>query len=418
MVAMGSGLDSSGKITLDRDAFKVLASETRIGILKELDKTQLTVSDLARALDMSKATLFEHLEKLIKAGLIRKKEDERKWVYYKLTWKGKNILHPERTKIAIALIVFIVAFSVIAIFFLISQGSEILPSNQDEIDSNVPTIEFEEVPDITDKAISTQNIIIKLSDNKDDHDTGIDESSLKIEYTISAKFTHRYQTLTGWGRINGVITDNKVTVQIPITQWSDNTGKYLYIYCSVKDNADNWAWKIYIEHIERTNDTHPDVSIAKSDVILDQELRFLPQEGIQNIVVRLKIHNTGSSNIRNLTVSIFQTNPDTDLDGHVDNIKHHIKDLNIDRLNSGDYKEIETNLNLNLSMTKNFWVAIDPNNEINESNEQNNIAMISQEPISGEKAIPEFPPILVIIVVIFIIIINLILKKHNTNKNH
>ena len=83
MISMGSTLDGSGKITLDKETFKVLASETRIGILKKLDTTQMTVSDLARSLDMSKATLFEHLEKLIKIGLIKKKEDQRKLHFLK-----------------------------------------------------------------------------------------------------------------------------------------------------------------------------------------------------------------------------------------------------------------------------------------------------------------------------------------------
>ena len=63
MLIFGSVLDSGEKITLDQDSFKALASETRIGILKKLDDTQLTVSDLARELKMSKATLFEHLER-------------------------------------------------------------------------------------------------------------------------------------------------------------------------------------------------------------------------------------------------------------------------------------------------------------------------------------------------------------------
>jgi DNA-binding transcriptional ArsR family regulator len=82
---LNSSVDNKGKITLDRKTFKILASETRVGILKRLDKRQMTVSDLARTMNMNKATVFEHLEKLIDAGLIKKKEDERKWVYYSLT---------------------------------------------------------------------------------------------------------------------------------------------------------------------------------------------------------------------------------------------------------------------------------------------------------------------------------------------
>ncbi|HVL87497.1 MAG TPA: winged helix-turn-helix domain-containing protein [Candidatus Thermoplasmatota archaeon] len=92
------------KITLDREAFKALASDTRLSILKALDERPMTVSELGRKLELNKATVFEHLEKLVAVALIRKEEDvERKWVYYSLTWKGRRILHPERVTIAILL---------------------------------------------------------------------------------------------------------------------------------------------------------------------------------------------------------------------------------------------------------------------------------------------------------------------------
>lgn len=92
------------KITLDREAFKALASDTRLEILKALDERPMTVSELSRRLDLNKATVFEHLERLTGVQLVRKEEDdERKWVYYSLTWKGRRILHPERITIALLL---------------------------------------------------------------------------------------------------------------------------------------------------------------------------------------------------------------------------------------------------------------------------------------------------------------------------
>jgi DNA-binding transcriptional ArsR family regulator len=91
------------QITLDRKSFKALASETRIRVLKALDTRQKTLSELSKALGMSKPTLLKHLERLIHADLIVKKEDHRKWVYYRITGKGKNILHPERVKIMVLL---------------------------------------------------------------------------------------------------------------------------------------------------------------------------------------------------------------------------------------------------------------------------------------------------------------------------
>lgn len=91
------------RITLDRAVFKALASDTRLDILKALDERQKTVTELARELDLNKATVFEHLEKLAEVGLIQKLEDERKWVYWQLTWTGRRLLHPETITLALVL---------------------------------------------------------------------------------------------------------------------------------------------------------------------------------------------------------------------------------------------------------------------------------------------------------------------------
>ncbi|MEW5759491.1 MAG: winged helix-turn-helix domain-containing protein [Candidatus Thermoplasmatota archaeon] len=97
-------------ITLDYASFKALASGVRIDILKILENNQSTVSELSRKLEISKSALLRHLEKLINAGLVKKIDDERKWVYYRITPKGMKILHPESVKISIILSIFIVGF--------------------------------------------------------------------------------------------------------------------------------------------------------------------------------------------------------------------------------------------------------------------------------------------------------------------
>jgi DNA-binding transcriptional ArsR family regulator len=90
------------KITLDRETFKALASDTRLDILKTLDGRNLGLSEIAKVTNLNKATLHEHLAKLNEAGLIKRTErDGHKWVYYKLTWKGESLLHPENTKIVV-----------------------------------------------------------------------------------------------------------------------------------------------------------------------------------------------------------------------------------------------------------------------------------------------------------------------------
>ena len=104
------------KITLDQESFKALASDTRIEILKRLDKSQMTVTDLANDLSVNKSAVYKHLSRLLDAGLVRKLDDKRKWVYYKLSMKGMHLLHPERVQIALML-----SAAVLAITLAITQ---------------------------------------------------------------------------------------------------------------------------------------------------------------------------------------------------------------------------------------------------------------------------------------------------------
>jgi len=91
------------KITLDKSSLTALASETRIAILKNLDSRPMTTSELSRALALSKPTIIQHLDKLVDANLVHKREQGKKWIYYRLTQKAKHILHPERVKIYLTL---------------------------------------------------------------------------------------------------------------------------------------------------------------------------------------------------------------------------------------------------------------------------------------------------------------------------
>src|SRR6059036_3843452 len=117
-------LDSGGgaKITLDQESFKALASDVRVGILKRLDVRRETVTDLSNLLSLSKPTLLEHLEKLQSAGLVKRVDEGRKWIYYELSDKGRKILHPERVAITLVLGL-AVALAAIGAFLVISASS-------------------------------------------------------------------------------------------------------------------------------------------------------------------------------------------------------------------------------------------------------------------------------------------------------
>jgi DNA-binding transcriptional ArsR family regulator len=99
------------KVTLDRETFKALASDTRLDILRVLDGKNMSLNDICKATNLNKATLHEHLTRLHEAGLVKRKEREgHKWVYYKLSWKGEGILHPENTRIVVLFTMTFIAF--------------------------------------------------------------------------------------------------------------------------------------------------------------------------------------------------------------------------------------------------------------------------------------------------------------------
>jgi len=90
------------KVNLDVNSFKALASDTRLNIIRTLDGKKMSLNDIAQSTKLHKVTLHEHLSRLTEAGFIKKIEREgHKWVYYKLSWKGESLLHPENTRIVI-----------------------------------------------------------------------------------------------------------------------------------------------------------------------------------------------------------------------------------------------------------------------------------------------------------------------------
>jgi len=81
-------------IVLTKDTFEVLASGTRLTILKTLNKRRMTVTELADDLDLAKSTIHHHLQRLADAGFVAAGEDGHAWVYYALTPEGRALLQP------------------------------------------------------------------------------------------------------------------------------------------------------------------------------------------------------------------------------------------------------------------------------------------------------------------------------------
>lgn len=82
-------------IRLSSSEFKALASETRAGIIKLLRERNHTLTELSKKLRLAAPTVKQHLGILQTAEIIQELDEGRKWKYYSLTRKGKNMFSPE-----------------------------------------------------------------------------------------------------------------------------------------------------------------------------------------------------------------------------------------------------------------------------------------------------------------------------------
>lgn len=89
---------------VDRDVLKVLSVDTRMDILKELSEGARTPSHLSKRLEKSDATIVEHLDILVKSGLVKRIEQPgRKWIFYTLTNRGIGIVSSKSKRLIIIL---------------------------------------------------------------------------------------------------------------------------------------------------------------------------------------------------------------------------------------------------------------------------------------------------------------------------
>jgi len=89
---------------IDRDVLKVLSADTRMDILKMLNEGARTPSFLGKHLNKSDATIIEHLDVMVKHGLVKKVEQlGRKWIFYTLTERGRGIASSKSRRLIIIL---------------------------------------------------------------------------------------------------------------------------------------------------------------------------------------------------------------------------------------------------------------------------------------------------------------------------
>ncbi len=81
-------------VVLTKNAFVVLASDTRLRMLKRLNQRRMTVAELAGALNLAKSTVHHHARILADSGFVTTENEGHVWVYYTLTPQGRALLNP------------------------------------------------------------------------------------------------------------------------------------------------------------------------------------------------------------------------------------------------------------------------------------------------------------------------------------
>jgi DNA-binding transcriptional ArsR family regulator len=113
------------RIILDDKSFKALSADSRVNILKKLRERRMTLSELSQRLMLKNSTVKEHCSILLNADLISKIDEGRKWKYYQLTGKGKQVVEPslfEEAKVFVMLSFTAVLFAGIILFSLQGAG--------------------------------------------------------------------------------------------------------------------------------------------------------------------------------------------------------------------------------------------------------------------------------------------------------
>jgi len=380
------------KITLDRSTFKVLASETRIEILKSLDRSQKTVSDLAREMGMNKATLFQHLEHLRRVGLVKRLDGvhrkikkrshplsgeevvgERKWVYYRLTWKGRNILHPERVRIAIML----GTVGILAAVILVVMAVNVAPPSEGPVgvkgDVQGPQILWE-----PSKPGASLTVNVHLSDQ-----SGVDGSSVYMVYAPSQKrYIERPESM-GWHPMPYTYSSSSGTVHAALDSsvLEPARGMFIHLYIRVSDIIGNTNESYYAVYIPEPD--APDLSVHWKG------LERTPEGWALNFTVS----NVGSAPADSFKVSLSGVSPEE-------------LNLRYSEARSGgwivDLKEVPglspgENLSLNIAIAEmvrvsatEVYLVADIENTVAEMDEGNNLAAwnLSEYPEFTGKGLP------------------------------
>jgi len=120
-------------IVMDKETFKLLASDTRISILKLLRKRDYNLSEISKHLNLSKSTVKEHMDLLVKSELV-KDIDRGKWKYYSLTKHGHRLVGEDQDSRNVKRVVIVLStiiFAVLGLFLFIGFISQMTLSSSE-----------------------------------------------------------------------------------------------------------------------------------------------------------------------------------------------------------------------------------------------------------------------------------------------
>lgn len=119
---------------VSKNELYALADESRIAILKKLVQRPHTLSELSMLLSIPKSSLLLHLKSLEASGLAIKKDEGRKWKYYELTNRGKEMVLGKSMLPSILLITSgcVALLSTIGVFVLLGKEISTLAALVDD----------------------------------------------------------------------------------------------------------------------------------------------------------------------------------------------------------------------------------------------------------------------------------------------
>ncbi len=353
-------MTADDRITLDQRAFSALASDTRVRILKSLDGSQKTVTDLARELEMNKATMFQHLEKLQEAGLVKRKDGKerlttvkpvpnepeeegppRKWVYYGLSWKGQKVLHPERVRISLVLgTLGVIGLAILALVILSSFSFGPAGPSDSSADHIPPEVIFLQTPQAQENSTALSATILVHEGGitglgGSSHKSGLDLGTLEvavgnvIDPSDSDPVVRDYRVLRdGLEGVRLNVSSPSSNGSVEVTLWIpvellSTSGRYFYLNVSVEDHAGNRGVGTTLDYIEPARGA--DLSLRGHDLPTIDAL--LSGQGLNTTVEVLLLNGTSTLSILVLnvgdlpssstqaTLGLYLVDPDPDGDG-------------------------------------------------------------------------------------------------------